>query len=190
MVLEEQRAVASSLRSSQSKLPSHFQLVGMHSPDVQVNWMSRLHDFRVSESRIGNLNIIRWHFKLLIRQSYSPIYQPWHSASASSSPLGQSSCRSHTQREGMQLDEQHENDSQKVSAIYNKLKLIQDTCLLGCNGTRCHRNEFSRTVPGSYHWPEDQYQIVPSFKSKYFMELQNTSVRLLLNLIKMFHGGE
>ena len=34
--------------------------------------------------------------------------------------------------------------------------LIQDTCLLGCNGTRCRHSEFSRTVPGSCHWPEDQ----------------------------------
>ena len=29
-----------------------------------------------------------------------------------------------------------------------------------------------------------------SLKSKYFMELQNTSVKLLLNLVEMFHGGE
>ena len=34
------------------------------------------------------------------------------------------------------------------------------------------------------------YQVAPWFMSKCFMELQNTSVELLLNLVETFHGGE
>ena len=47
--------------------------------------------------------------------------------------------------------------------VQGVLILIQDTCLLGCNGTRCRYSGSSRKVPGLCRWPEDQYQVSSKF---------------------------